>query len=106
MMGEAEAVRLMLRAELRSSDRMVIASAFELTEQTIFVITDWQLAVDTTVSLRLSFPTLVEPVELDAHVTGNRAPGSPGECGGIELAFEADSRGSAGALAAQLRRLS
>jgi CheY-like chemotaxis protein len=105
-MGDAEAVRLMLRAEVRCSERAVIASGAALTERTIFVITDWQPPVDTAVSLRLSFPTLVDPVELAARVIGHRAPGNPGEAGGLELAFEACAREPAAALAAQLRRLS
>lgn len=105
-MGDADAVRLMLRAEIRCSDRAVIASGFALTEQTIFAVTDWNPPVDTAVSLRLSFPTLVDPIELAARVIAHRAPGNPGESEGLELAFEAEAREAAAALAAQLRRLS
>jgi drug/metabolite transporter (DMT)-like permease len=37
MMGDADAVRFMLRAEIRYSDQVVISYGFELTEHTIFV---------------------------------------------------------------------
>src|SRR5690606_29101591 len=105
-MGDADPVRFMLRAEIRCSDQQVIASGFELTDEAIFVITEWSPPVDTVVSLRLSFPTLVPPVELAARVREHRPAGAPGEPGGIELAFEPGSVRPAAALAEQLRRLS
>jgi len=104
-MGDADAFRFMLRAELRGPDQTLISSGFELTEQTIFVVADWQPPIDTALSVRLSFPTLVEPVELAARVAGLRTAGAPGEPGGIELAFEDRSREAAAALVRQVRRL-
>ncbi len=104
-MADASAVRFMLRAEIRCSGQTLIASGLELTERAIFVVTDWHPAVETAVALRLSFPTLVEPVELAARVASHRASGAPGEPGGLELAFEDGSRAAAAALAAQLRRM-
>lgn len=108
-MRDASAVRFMLRAEIQCLDQLpgqtLVASGLELAERSIFVVTDWRPAVDTAVSLRLSFPTLVEPVELAARVASRRAAGAPGEPAGIELAFEDGSRDVAAALVAQLRRL-
>lgn len=104
-MRDADAVRFMLRAEIRCSGQTVISSGFELTELTIFVVTEWHPPSETAVSLRLSFPTLVEPVELMARVVEHRAAGSPGEPGGIVLAFEEESRTAAAALAWEVRRL-
>lgn len=104
-MGDADAVRFMLRSEIRSSSEIVISCGFDLTERTIFVVTDWHPPIGTPVSLRLSFPTVVKPVELAAHVTENRAAGGPGEPGGVELAFEDASRGVAATVAARIRHL-
>jgi hypothetical protein len=83
MMGDADAVRFMLRAEIRYSDQVVISYGFELTEHTIFVATEWRPPIDTAVSLRISFPTLIDPVELAARVAQSCAPGAPGEPAGI-----------------------
>lgn len=104
-MRDADAVRFMLRAEIRCSGQTVISSGFELTEHTIFVVMESRTPIDTAVSLRLSFPTLVEPVELTARVVENRAAGAPGEPGGVVLAFEDGSRQVAAELAWQVRRL-
>lgn len=109
-MGDADAIRFMLRAELRCPqhlpDQVIISSGLELSEHSIFIITDWRAPVDAAVSLRLSFPTLVPPVELAARVTSTRIAGSPGDHAGIVLAFQPEARLAATALAAQLRRLS
>ncbi len=104
-MRDADAVRFMLRAEIRCSGQLVISCGFELTEHTIFVVTEWRPPIDTAVSLRLSFPTVVEPVELAARVVQKRVAGPPGEPGGVVLAFEDGSRTAAAALAWQVRRL-
>jgi DNA-binding response OmpR family regulator len=104
-MRDADAVRFMLRAEIRCSGQTVISSGFELTEHTIFVVTEWHPPGEAAVSLRLSFPRLVEPVELTARVVERRASGGPGEPGGLVLAFEDGSRDAAAALAWEVRRL-
>jgi DNA-binding response OmpR family regulator len=105
MMGDADTLRFMLRAELRCSGETLIASGFELTDRTIFVVTDWNAPPGTELSIRLSFPTLIEPVELAARVAANRASGSPGEPGGLELAFANGSREVAAALVSKVRQL-
>ena len=104
-MGDSDAVRFMLRAELRCAGQTLVTSCGELTEQSIFVIADWYPPLDAEASLRLSFPTLVAPVELAARVVRHRAPGAPGELGGIELSFEETARADAADLVARLRLL-
>jgi CheY-like chemotaxis protein len=104
-MGDADAVRFMLRAELRCSGQVLVSSGLELTEQTIFAVTDWHPAVGTAMSVRLSFPKVIEPVELAARVAALRAAGGPGEPAGVVLAFDEPSREAAAALAAQVRQL-
>lgn len=105
MMGDADAVRFMLRAELQCAGQTLVSSASELTEETVFVTADWHPPLGAEVSLRLSFPTLFEPVELAARVARHRAYGAPGELGGIELVFEATARPAAATLVTQIRRL-
>src|SRR5689334_6382891 len=105
MMGDADSVRFMLRAEVRCAGQTLISSGTEFSEHKIFVVTDWHPPIDTAVSVRLSFPKLVEPVELAARVSGVRTAGNPGEPGGIVLAFEDRARAAAAVLAARVRRL-
>jgi len=105
IMGDSDAVRFMLRAELRCAGQTLVTSSCELTEQSVFVITDWYPPPEAAASLRLSFPTLVEPVELAARVAQHRSPGAPGELGGIELLFEESARADAAGLVARLRQL-
>lgn len=105
-MGDADAVRFMLRSEIRSASEIVISCGFDLTDRTIFVVTDWRPPIGTAVSLRLSFPTVVEPVELAARVARSCPAGPPGEPGGVELAFEDTSLEAAAAIAARIRELS
>src|SRR6187402_2094398 len=98
MMGDADAVRFLLRAELRCAGQTLVSSGSELTEQTVFVSSEWHPPLEAEVSLRLSFPTLVEPVELAARVARHRAAGAPGELAGVELAFEDGARAAAASL--------
>lgn len=104
-MGEPDPVRFILRAELRCSGQTIVSSGFELTAESIFVVTDWPLPADAALVLRLSFPTLVAPVELAGHVARLRAAGRPGEPGGIEISFDESSRPMAAALTAQVQAL-
>src|SRR5690349_15698091 len=105
-MGDADAVRFMLRSEIRSASEIVISCGFDLTDRTIFVVTEWRPPIDTAVSLRLSFPTVVEPVELAARVARCCPAGPPGEPGGVELAFEEASLEAAAGIAARIRERS
>lgn len=105
-MGDADAVRFMLRAEIRSASEIVISCGVDLTERSIFVITDWHPPIGTQVTARLSFPTLIAPVELAARVAATHlGGGGPGELGGVELAFADAALGAAAALTAKIQRL-
>jgi CheY-like chemotaxis protein len=95
----------MLRAEIRCSGQALVSSGFELTEESIFVVTDWHPPAGTELLVRLSFPTLVEPVELGGRVAERRVAGSPGEPGGIVIAFDEGSRANAADLTAQIHGL-
>jgi DNA-binding response OmpR family regulator len=98
--------RLILRAEVRSADETVVSSAMELTADSVFVATDWHAAIDTRVAVQLSFPNLLEPIELPARVGELRASDAPGDPRGIRLVFEPDASADArGTLTALLDRL-
>lgn len=104
-MGDADPFRFMLRAEIRCSGQTIVSSGFELTEQSIFVVSDWRPPVGAALSIRLSFPTLVAPVELDGRIARLRAAGCPGEPGGVEIAFDESSREATARLTAQVHEL-
>lgn len=63
---------ILLRAEIRSAKETVVSYARELTPTSIFVVTDWRPPVATQVSLRISFPTLVDPIDVEARVFQHR----------------------------------
>jgi CheY-like chemotaxis protein len=78
---------LLLRAEIRSANESLISYARELTRDSIFVVTDWRPPLFTEVRLRISFPSLVDPVEVPARVTQYRSAAGVGSPAGIHLAF-------------------
>jgi CheY-like chemotaxis protein len=90
--------RFILRAEISTGDETVVSYAYELTPVSVFVVTDWHPPVDAWVAVRLSFPRLLEPVELAARVSEVRHAGAPGDAGGVVLAFDRQ-RSIAGLLA-------
>jgi DNA-binding response OmpR family regulator len=91
-MATASKGRFIVRAEIRSSSdsstSSVISYGFDLTATSIFVVTEWHAAIGTPVSLRLSFPRILEPIDIAARISDIRVAGEPGEPGGIRLAFE------------------
>ncbi|MBX3155175.1 MAG: response regulator [Deltaproteobacteria bacterium] len=90
--------RFILRAEISTGDETVVSYAYDLTPVSVFVVTDWHPELDTWVAVRLSFPRLLEPVELAARVADHRPAGAPGDTAGIVLAFDRQ-RALAGLLA-------
>jgi CheY-like chemotaxis protein/Tfp pilus assembly protein PilZ len=96
--------RIILRAEIRSSSDFVIAYGVDLTSTSIFVVTEWLAAIGTPVSLRLSFPKILEPIDVTARIADVRAAGEPGAPGGIQLTFDAYSGDVAARLASLLER--
>jgi len=90
-MAIADWGRFILRAEIHSSSEHVVSYGFDLTATSIFVVTEWYAAIGTQVSLRLSFPKILEPIDVAARVGDIRVAGEPGEPGGIRLVFDADA---------------
>ncbi|MGH7297961.1 MAG: response regulator, partial [Polyangiaceae bacterium] len=91
---------ILLRAEIRSAKETVVSYARELTSTSVFVVTDWRPPVATEVHLRISFPTLVEPVDVEARVHEHRPALGVGRPAGLEFHFD-----SAGARATVERLL-
>jgi DNA-binding response OmpR family regulator/Tfp pilus assembly protein PilZ len=100
-MANADRERFIVRAEIRSPDVIVVSYGFDLTATSIFVVTEWHAAIGTQVSLRLSFPRILEPIDLSARIDDIRIAGEPGEPGGIRLGFDAGP----GEVGARLRTL-
>src|ERR1044071_5442873 len=101
-MAAANSERFIVRAELRADNETVISYGFDLTASSVFVVTEWHAPIGTSVSLRLSFPTILEPIDVVASIADIRVAGEPGEPGGIRLAFDEAEVGSK--LMAQLER--
>lgn len=104
-MANADKDRFIVRAEIRSSDVTVVSYGFDLTATSIFVVTEWHAAVGTAVALRLSFPKILEPIDVVARISDIRVAGEPGEPAGVRLAFEPDAGDVAARLVALLERV-
>jgi len=97
--------RFIVRAEIHSSSESVVSYGFDLTETSIFVVTEWHAAVGTPVSVRLSFPKILEPIDVPARIGDIRVAGEPGEPAGIGLVFDTTSSDVRGKLASLLERV-
>jgi CheY-like chemotaxis protein len=93
--ANADEDRFVLRAELRGDGETVISYAFDVTPTSAFVATEWNGRTGDPIALRLSFPRLLEPVELAAVVAEQCDPSGPGAPAGLRLSFEPDDRLSA-----------
>ncbi len=76
-----------LRAEVRFDGVDDVACAIELTEDSVFVITDQLPAVGTEVELRLSFPHAIDPIAIRASVAQIRIGSGPGTPTGFVGSF-------------------
>ena len=97
--------RFIVRAEIHSSSEHVISYGFDLTSTSIFVVTEWNAAIGTPVSLRLSFPRILEPIDVTARISDIRVAGEPGEPGGIRLTFDSDANDVGAKLVSLLERV-
>jgi DNA-binding response OmpR family regulator len=104
-MAVASRGRFIVRAEIRSSSETVISYGLDLTATSIFVVTEWHAAIGSPVSVRLSFPRILEPIDIPARISDIRIAGEPGELGGVRLTFDGGSRETADKLRALLGRV-
>jgi len=87
-MAAANSERFIVRAEVRAGNDTVVSYGFDLMASSVFVVTEWHAPIGTQVSLRLSFPRILEPIDIVARVADIRVAGEPGEPGGVRLAFD------------------
>jgi CheY-like chemotaxis protein len=97
--------QFLLRAEIQSAKESVVSYARELTADSVFVVTDWRPPLQTEVSLKISFPSLFEPIDLRARVSEHRGARGVGDPAGIHLEFEFDTEGSRQAVELVVQRL-
>lgn len=83
-----------LRAELTyaSAPEAEVACGLELTEETIFIVTDALPAVGDALRIRLSFSHAIEPVEVSAVVEQIRLASGPGTPSGFVSRFADEDR--------------
>src|ERR1051325_10382444 len=55
-MAAANSERFIVRAELRADNETVISYGFDLTASSVFVVTEWNAPIGTSVGLRLTIP--------------------------------------------------
>lgn len=84
--------RLLLRAEVLHAGKIVIAHTLELSETEVVVRTDQPPAIGEDVTVRLSFPRLVAPLQLHGRVVDHSERAAPGEHAGmtVQLRFRSD----------------
>jgi DNA-binding response OmpR family regulator len=105
-MAIANKDRFIVRAEVRSPSDKIVSYGFDLTLNSIFVVTEWHASVGTPVALRLAFPRILEPpIDLAARISDIRIAGEPGDQGGITLEFDAGSGETRERLVALLQRV-
>jgi CheY-like chemotaxis protein len=98
--------RFILRTEIQTARETVVSYGYDLTPSSVFVVTDWHAPLDAQVTVRLSFPRALGPVDVVARVVEHRVAGAPGEPGGLLLAFDPDvPRTALNALLAEVEAL-
>jgi CheY-like chemotaxis protein len=78
----------LLRAEIDAPTETIVALARELTDGSVLVVTEWHPPLGTLVRLRISFPTLLQPMELAARVVEHRGPAGVGSPACLKFVFE------------------
>jgi len=96
--------RFIVRAEIHTDHETVVSYGFDLSATSIFVVTEWHAAIGTPVKLRLSFPRILDPIDVTARISDIRLAGEPGEQPGVRLTFDRQQAVS-GATAPQIEAL-
>lgn len=95
---------LILRAEVSAHGRSFVAHTMQLTEKGAFLRTDEPANVGDQLVIRLSFPQLVAPLDLEAHVVSKRLSTGPGDPVGTTVGFVFHTDEERDRLQALLRR--
>jgi DNA-binding response OmpR family regulator len=83
--------RFILRAEIHTARESIVTYGYDLTADSIFIVTEWRAPTDTRITLRLSVPRALEPIDVACRVSEIRAAGNPGESAGIVFRFDPDA---------------
>ena len=90
--ASAEENRFILRAELRRGDESAVSYAFDVTPESAFVATDVPCNPGDQVTLRLSFPRLLAPLELAGTGPELCVPWGRGAPAGVRVSFPQQER--------------
>lgn len=77
-----------LRAEVSYDGATEVACALEMSEESLFIITDRLPSIGSVVDLKLSFPQMVDPIATRAQVVQIRLSSGPGAPSGFVATFE------------------
>jgi CheY-like chemotaxis protein len=80
-----------LRAEILDGESIEVTCALEMTETSVFIVTERLPSIGQSVHLRLSFPRAIRPVLVSGAVTQVRLTTGPGSPSGFVAAFEVES---------------
>lgn len=100
--GERSAI---LRAEILRDGHVEITCAIEMTETSVFLITESLPPLGEWVQVHLSFPRMLRPLIVDAVVTRIRMGGGPGSPAGFFADFEISSEQLRARISEVARRL-
>ncbi len=96
----------MLRAEILRGEESEVTCALEMTDRSVFIVTERLPPIGETVHLRLSFPRTVRPLLVGGRVTQVRMSTGPGHPAGFVTEFDVgsdDEQRKLGDLARRLR---
>lgn len=94
-----------LRAEILRGESAEITCALELTDESVFIVTDGLPSIGEIVNLRLSFPRTVRPLLISARVRQVRLSTGPGSPPGFVADFEIDTEDAKEKVAELARRV-
>lgn len=83
--------RFIMRAEIQTSRESLVTYAHDLTATSVFVVTEWRAPIDSRLTVRLSVPRVLHPVDLACRIAEVRAAGQPGDVAGLVLEFDPEA---------------
>jgi CheY-like chemotaxis protein len=94
-----------LRAEILRGEESEVTCALEMTDTSVFIVTDGLPPIGEVVHLRLSFPRTVRPLLVSGRVTQVRLSTGPGSPAGFVAEFDVGSDDAKNRVAEVARRL-
>jgi len=85
--ARSESTQLILRAELFHKGRNIIGHTMEITKISAMIRTDESIEIGDRILVRLSFPGLLDPFDVEGHVVSKHLPAGPGEPAGVTVVF-------------------